>query len=129
MAMASLSEVGPIIQSYPPVAPPDFQMPTSALDFRLAASLEREDSRNVRQSSTKEVDPALIEEVANKLNGIVEAFQREITFSIHKDTRQMVVRVINAKTGELIRQVPPEAILEALARIDKMIGLLVDDKV
>ena len=38
----------------------------------------------------------------------------------------MVVKVIDPETGELVREIPPEAVLEALKQLKNAPGSLVD---
>ncbi|HBK67556.1 MAG TPA: flagellar biosynthesis protein FlaG, partial [Firmicutes bacterium] len=40
-----------------------------------------------------------------------------------------MVQVIEANTEEIITEIPPEKILDLVARIEEMIGLMVDKKV
>lgn len=49
-----------------------------------------------------------------------------LCFERHESTGKMVARLKDAKTGELIRQVPPEEMLKLAEAIDKYLGLLVD---
>jgi uncharacterized FlaG/YvyC family protein len=39
----------------------------------------------------------------------------------------MVVKVMNRMTEEVIRQIPPEAMLEAARRMEEMSGLLIEE--
>jgi len=38
----------------------------------------------------------------------------------------MMVRVVNFETNEVIKEIPPEEVLDTVARIREMIGLLID---
>jgi flagellar protein FlaG len=49
-------------------------------------------------------------------------------YSVDKKTNREVVTVINIKTGEAIRQFPPEEILNMLSRMYDMLGILIDKK-
>jgi len=40
----------------------------------------------------------------------------------------MMVRVIDSASQEVIKEVPPEAVLEAVARVREIIGLLLDER-
>jgi flagellar protein FlaG len=52
--------------------------------------------------------------------------QVDLQFSVHEGSGQMVVTVMDAQTGEVIREIPPSEQLNLAARLDEMIGLLFD---
>ena len=54
---------------------------------------------------------------------------RKFEFSIHEETKAIMVKVINAGTDEIIREIPPEKILDMVAKMWEMAGIFVDEKV
>ncbi len=65
---------------------------------------------------------------AERVNVALDAMNRNLKVSVHKDTGQLVVRVTDPDSGEVIRQLPPEQLLDAEVNIKKVIGLFVNDK-
>ena len=51
-----------------------------------------------------------------------------INFVKHEQTGEMMVQVVDKRTGEVIREIPPKKILDALAVIWKNAGICVDKK-
>jgi flagellar protein FlaG len=49
-------------------------------------------------------------------------------YSIDKKTNHEIVEIVNAETGEVIRQIPPEEIINMLSRMYDLLGFLVDKK-
>src|SRR5690606_28147026 len=70
-----------------------------------------------------------LEEKVKQLNETVEIFHKQIHFQIHKGTNRIMVQVIEKATEEVISEIPPEKILDLVARIEEMIGLIVDKRV
>lgn len=65
-------------------------------------------------------------ERANKtLKGATTSFQ----YSIHDDTRAIMVKVINNETDEVIREIPPEKILDMVAKMWELSGIMVDRQI
>jgi uncharacterized FlaG/YvyC family protein len=62
------------------------------------------------------------------LNRNLEMTQRNLAFSIDGVTGKNVVRVNNTVTGELIRQLPSEELLQFSRNLESMIGLLFDKR-
>jgi flagellar protein FlaG len=50
----------------------------------------------------------------------------EIRYS--EEHRRFVIKVLDTATGEVIREIPPEQLLEAASRLDKIRGLIFDEK-
>lgn len=65
-----------------------------------------------------------IEEANKKLVGS----EREFEFSVHEKTKQIVVRIIDKATKDIIREIPSEKILDMVASMCEMNGLLIDEK-
>lgn len=57
------------------------------------------------------------------------AYDRRFEFSIHEKTKQIMVKVIDVTTDEVIREIPPEKILDMVAYIWESAGLIVDKKI
>ena len=58
---------------------------------------------------------------------LAESFS-DLRISIDDTLNRPVVRVVNANTGELVRQVPSEEALRIAKRLDALSGLLIRDK-
>lgn len=64
-------------------------------------------------------------EKANKaLVGKYTSFE----FSIHEGTKQIMVKVLDRDTGEMIREIPPEKILDMVAKMWELAGILIDER-
>lgn len=57
-----------------------------------------------------------------------EVASSNLQFAIDNDTGETIVRVTDRKTGELIRQIPSQELLELAKSIDRMQGLLLQQK-
>lgn len=58
----------------------------------------------------------------------IEGASTFLEFSVHKETKQILVKVLNKETGELIREIPPEKNLDLIAKIWEMAGIIIDEK-
>jgi len=52
-----------------------------------------------------------------------------IQLSVHKDTKTIMIKVMNSDTGEMIREVPPEKTLDVAVSLMEIAGILIDQKV
>jgi flagellar protein FlaG len=67
----------------------------------------------------------LVADVQENLNMVHDV---DLHFSVHEASGKLMVTVIDASTGEVIREVPPSEILELAAKIDEMVGLIFDQE-
>ena len=56
------------------------------------------------------------------LNKTMRIFDRSLEFSIHEDTNRIIVRVIDRSSEEVIREIPPERILDLVAALMSIVG-------
>ncbi len=52
----------------------------------------------------------------------------ECQFSVHKETKQVMIKMVNSETKEVIREIPSEKILDMFAKMCEVNGLFVDEK-
>ncbi|NMB01613.1 MAG: flagellar protein FlaG [Firmicutes bacterium] len=69
-----------------------------------------------------------VQDAVETINNAIEHVNRALRFSIHEDTQQIMVKVVDVSTDEVIKEIPPEDVLDTVARIREMIGLLIDER-
>lgn len=72
-------------------------------------------------------DKTVLDRIADGLNRTLEAVDKRLKFLVHEETERIYVQVIDKETGEVIREIPPEKILDLVGHIQKLIGLLIDE--
>ncbi|MGE6321190.1 flagellar protein FlaG [Pseudomonas oryzihabitans] len=65
-----------------------------------------------------------VEQAASSLEQSSQNIRRDLKFSVDDETGQMVVKVTDAGTGEVIRQMPSEEALKLAQRLDEARSLL-----
>ena len=74
------------------------------------------------------VSPQELQEAVNSMNDFVKSLPNTLNFSIDEDTGRTVVKVIDQATDEVIKQIPSEEMLAISKAIDKLKGLLIEQK-
>jgi flagellar protein FlaG len=72
------------------------------------------------------------EELQQALDKVKDGFEKaniRFEYSIDEATNREVVKVIDKDTKEVIRQFPPEEILNMLQKMYEMLGVLIDKKI
>jgi len=82
-----------------------------------------------KEEKESEIDRVVTERVADSIQQYLQSTDVRLKFQVHEDSGEIRVKVINEKTGEVIREVPPERILHLASKIDELIGTLLDIKI
>lgn len=105
-----------------PHSPVSSESPAAALPAVAVGKVLPSDAQ---PAAAKEAELA---QVVKDLNSYAQAVQREVQFSIDKDSGQMLIKVIDSKTKELIRQMPTEEALAIDRYLDRDYGLMLRAK-
>ena len=62
----------------------------------------------------------------DRLRVNLRTFDKQFRYEIHSTTRRLIIRVIDTETSEVIREVPPEEVLDLTARMQDTAGFLLD---
>ncbi len=62
-----------------------------------------------------------------RANEVFEMYDTKLEFSIHEQTHAIMIKVI--RNDEIIREIPPEKILNMVAKMMESAGLIVDEKI
>jgi flagellar protein FlaG len=65
-----------------------------------------------------------IQGVADALERYFEAREIDLHIRVHEGTGRVMVQVLTKSEGKVIREIPPEELLNLAARIDELVGLL-----
>lgn len=110
----------PAIATPPPVAD---SAPASAV--APAAATVRD---STTANSVTEVDPAAVQQLADQLSKTIGMTGQQVQFSVDNDTGKTVLRVTDAESGALLRQIPGDEALSMARILDRMQGLLLRQK-
>ncbi len=78
-------------------------------------------SHKTSVDSSQELNRVQLEEALKLLNDSASVIDARYSFQVNSDTNQLYVQ-IRDRHGEVIRQVPPEAILNTASKISRIIG-------
>jgi len=105
----------------------DMQILRPNKEVEKQKSLTEEIPEDAKEAlSTKEGIDAfakVLEDYANNVHNV------NLKFEVHEATGEFVIRVYDEETDEIIREVPPEELLDLAAKMEQMMGVLLDEKV
>lgn len=80
-----------------------------------------EQGKEEQQASNDQIRKA-VEKLNKSMNN------SEAVFGIHDGTNRVTIKIVDKKTKEVIKELPPEKTLDMIARVWDMAGILVDEK-
>lgn len=119
-ARASPDAHVPWREASPKVAMPQHAVPQPATTKAQAAEAPHPKiSRDEREKN--------IQEAVAHLNEQLRKNDRSLQFSLDKEAHRTVIKVTNPHTGEVVRQIPDEAVLRVAHNIEAIKGLLFNE--
>lgn len=73
-------------------------------------------------------DPQALDEAVSKVREVFHAAVPRVQFEIDSDLHRVVVKIINAESGEVIRQIPQEEILRLAKSLEGAKGILLKEQ-
>lgn len=64
----------------------------------------------------------------DKANKVLFKNDTYLKFSVHEKTKDIMVKIIDNSTGEVLKELPPEKLLDMVAKIWEIAGIFVDEK-
>ncbi len=116
----SISGLGPVPGQAKLISPKD-----SSDESPITAINQQEVNQSVDKLSGEE------EKALQQLEKAIRAVQgpeKKFEISIHKETHAIMIKVFDKQTGDLIREVPREKLLDVAANFMEMNGLIIDKK-
>lgn len=90
---------------------------------------KNEDTGKEMEHGQKNISEAEIKKSVDKLNKFLQGESTHIQYERHDILKnQFVIKIIDNDTKEVIREIPPKKILDMVAEMYKIAGILVDEK-
>jgi flagellar protein FlaG len=80
---------------------------------------------NIRDRDLKEND---VKDAIEKLNKFLEDNGTHAEYEVHDKFNTIMIKIIDNKTKEVIQEVPPKKILDMVAKMMELVGVLFDKK-
>lgn len=72
---------------------------------------------------------AKVKEAVNTMNEMLEVNNSTSKFMFHEGLERYYVTVVNRDTEEVVKEIPPKKLLDAFYEMQKMLGMVVDEKI
>jgi len=87
------------------------------------------DGQKNKENVKQQISEGEVIKSIESANEKIQIYNTRLQFSIHEKTKEIMVKVLDSRTEEVIREIPPEKILDMVAKIWELAGIIVDEKV
>ena len=91
-----------------------------------AQQVERKRQESQQPQSTPQESKVQPEEVLKQIKALTEDGLYSVRFEKDSNSSQMIVKIVNSDTNEVIRQIPPEELLNLTKKLDELSGSIVN---
>ncbi|NGR07376.1 flagellar protein FlaG [bacterium SGD-2] len=95
---------------------------------QVTASNASRNSNDLAHHQNQHRLPRQLDDIFQEVNAAMEAWATGMRFEIDEDTQQLVVSIIDNKSGEVIRQIPSDEVLHIAKMISQFQGQLISVK-
>lgn len=88
-----------------------------------------DDFAKEEKTTTQPLNEEAVNEITDELNELMEKINCDIAFEYHKDVNMMSVSMIDKKTDEVIKELPPEEMIENIKKAREWIGAFLDKNI
>ena len=98
-------------------------------DRKIKDDQQIKEKKNVKEQQKGKEDVQVSQNLLDELeHDITTIHNVGLEFSMHKESGRTMIKVVEKDTGNLIRQIPSEEILELITRIGDVLGILFDKR-
>ncbi|SHE35955.1 FlaG protein [Caloramator proteoclasticus DSM 10124] len=94
------------------------------LDISFKGNSFENSDKNLEKQN---IDIKDVEKAVDRANKVFNE-STHLKFEIHDKTKDIMIKIVNDETGEVIKEIPPKKILDMVAKMCEIAGIIVDEK-
>lgn len=102
------------------IAPPRVNEPTQQVERK------REETQAKPQQGATEQNKVQAEELLSQIKTLTEGGLYSVRFEKNDDLQELIVKIVNQETDEVVRQIPPEELINLSKHLRELQGNIVD---
>lgn len=114
------------------VAPVDIKVDEASTLDKIAANQNagqadnEEKEQDPKQQALDNINEEFVSEMTKELNELMSKLNCDLEFQYHKEVNVMSVKMIDKKTNEVIKEYPPEEMVEGMIKAQEWLGAFLD---
>ena len=114
------------------VAPVDIKVDDASTLDKIAANQDAGQADNEqteedpKRQALDNINEKFVSEMTKELNELMSKLNCDLEFQYHKEVNVMSVKMIDKKTNEVIKEYPPEEMVEGMIKAQEWLGAFLD---
>ena len=109
-----------------------------SIDDKITTNLQQGSGQVVTETVTEAVSQQLdnsddskrkVQDAVKKMNEMLDVTNSTSKFIYHDGLDRYYVTVVDRETEEVVKEIPPKKLLDAFYEMQKMLGMIVDEKI
>ena len=93
------------------------------------ADTDTQDKQKKQDKDTQQLDEKSVNLMTKELNELMSKINCDLEFSYHKEVNMMSVKMIDRKTQEVLKEMPPESMIKHMVAAKDWLGAFLDKTV
>ena len=93
------------------------------------ANTDSKDKQNKQDKDNQQMDEKSVNLMTKELNELMSKINCDLEFSYHKEVNMMSVKMIDKKTQEVLKEMPPESMIKHMMAAKDWLGAFLDKNV
>jgi len=86
------------------------------------------DEQNILKED-QEISKEKLQQAVETVNEFLQINHSSSKFVLHEGLERYFVQVVDAETEEVVKEIPPRKLLDAFYEMQKLLGMIVDEKI
>jgi flagellar protein FlaG len=104
----------------------DNSQTSTAINIQKAANTDQNQLENQLKDSIKNTEE--LKKILQELQNKISYLNKSLKIELNEEIKEPVVKIIDITSNEVIRQIPPDYVINIIKNINKMLGALVNEK-
>jgi flagellar protein FlaG len=104
----------------------DNSQTSTAINIQKSANTDQNQLENQLKDSLKNVEE--LKKILQELQNKISYLNKSLKIELNEEIKEPVVKIIDITSNEVIRQIPPDYVINIIKNINKMLGALVNEK-
>jgi len=104
----------------------DNSQTSTAINIQKAANTDQNQLENQLKDSIKNAEE--LKKILQELQNKISYLNKSLKIELNEEIKEPVVKIIDITNNEVIRQIPPDYVINIIKNINKMLGALVNEK-
>jgi flagellar protein FlaG len=95
------------------------------------SNIDKESNSSNDSFNEKKNKAAIVKDLKSSIDKANKIFFKNNThlqFKIHDETHDVIVKIVDDVSGEVLKEIPPEKFIDMMAKICEVAGIFVDEK-